>query len=410
MGLTTDGHGGYELESPCHRGGGQVLKSRPNAGPMLSETPLFGRMTSRADMAQLERVAVRTTVRRGAGLIVQGEPVHSIDLICSGEVSICFSAGMVESLRLGPGSLFGEMEFFEQTAGLATVVATQPTALIRVPYAELEMIAQDNPLTGMQLYHGFLNTMVSKHRLVTDSLVDVKVDTSRQRLAHDLRSPLAALQVVISGASSLSADERALCRQALLRVEEIVANIGKGTVAHVGGHGGGEFLLLVSELLMEKRAQLLPDAKVQVDEVTPTALLGFDPGEHITDILRTTSNIIDNAIEALPTSGGRIELACWEADHLFVLRVRDNGCGLAADQLGLLGRRPVASQKRRGRGIGLYNAGRLIKSLGGTMFFESESMETTVGFRLPACRLSGEQSVRVHSCRGRQSPLLGEHL
>ena len=365
---------------------------------MLRTTPLFARITSRADMLQMERMAQCEIIDAGASVIVEGTPVQSIDIIQSGEMSVRLSAGTVESLRLGPGSLYGEMEFFQKTLGLATLVATEKTNLIRVKYTDLQSLAEDNPMTGMQLYHGFLNTMVGKHRLVTDSLIDVKLDTSRQHLAHDLRSPLAVLRVLVDNVTSLPEDQRELLSQVTLRIESIVSGLTAGSPQPKNLLAGCGFLASLQDLIEEKKLQMASKPRTEMQVIVPASLDRFDVGPHSADLIRVVSNILNNAIEALPPGEGQVTLRCWENDISFAIDIHDNGVGMSSEFIERLGTQPITAGKSGGQGLGLFYAFRLIESLGGQMMVQSEkNVGTMMGFRLPARHLQAGKSTRLHT-------------
>ncbi len=369
-----------------------------NLASMLKTTPLFARITSRADRLQLERLARCEMIEPGTALITQGSPAHSIDIIQAGEVSVRFSDGTVESLRLGPGSLYGEMEFFQKTPGLATVVATESTSLLRIAYADLSSVAEDNPMTGMQLYHGFLNTMVGKHRLVTDSLIDVKLDTSRQHLMHDLKTPLSVLRVLADNATSLPEDQRDLLHQVTLRIESIVAGLSVEEPEPRKLLQGQDILTSLRYLMAEKKAQLGTESRVDIQCHLPASLQRFGAGPHTADLLRAVSNILNNAIEALPAQGGQVTLRAHETTTFFALHVHDNGSGMPSDLIDQLGTHPLTVGKAGGQGIGLFYAFRLIESLGGQMVVQSDERSgTLVGFRLPARLLREGKSTRLHT-------------
>lgn len=365
---------------------------------VLRSVPLFSRITSAADMAQLERLATTRTVSPGQEIVVAGEEVTAIDLICSGEVAVCFSGGTVESLRLGPGSLFGEMEFFQGKAGLATVMVVETTELLSVHYDDLRRIVRDNAMTGVQLYHGFLTTMVGKHKLVTDSLVDFKLDNSRQHLAHDLRGPLMALRILADRATSLPADQHELLGQVVERLEGIVRGLAMPSQgAQVPT--AASFTTALSDLANEKRLQLDPSGHVKLETIIPGTLAMFDVGTCASEFLRIVANLLDNSIAAMHGRAGTITLCVWESGAVFGIDVHDEGRGIDSDVRDLIGKAPVTRGKADGQGMGLFHAHRIIQSWGGELVVQSaENCGTLVGIRLAAQPLRPTaRATRLHS-------------
>ena len=119
------------------------------------------------------------------------------------------------------------MEFFQGTEGLARVVATQPTELISVRSADLRAIVRENPMTGVQLYYGFLTTMVGKHELVTHALVDAKLHASRAPLVDDLRAHLTTLAELSSQADAPPSCRREILSRAVAHIENIIRGLAR---------------------------------------------------------------------------------------------------------------------------------------------------------------------------------------
>ncbi|WP_018753765.1 ATP-binding protein [Paenibacillus sanguinis] len=87
-------------------------------------------------------------------------------------------------------------------------------------------------------------------------------------------------------------------------------------------------------------------------------------------------NILKNAIEAMP-KGGKIILDLGIGKHHAVLRVVDEGEGIAKERLHKLGE-PFYTNKEKGTGLGLMISHRIIEGHRGTMVIESELGEGTV--------------------------------
>jgi len=99
-------------------------------------------------------------------------------------------------------------------------------------------------------------------------------------------------------------------------------------------------------------------------------------------------NLLSNAVKFTPANG-QIELAARREDNAMVLTVKDNGIGIAPEDLARLGR-PFeqagdAKQKAQGTGLGLSLARSLAELHDGTLTLESTLGEgTTATLRIPA--------------------------
>ena len=85
---------------------------------------------------------------------------------------------------------------------------------------------------------------------------------------------------------------------------------------------------------------------------------------------RVLRNLILNAIQAT-SPGGRIALVASVSGHAARLTVSDTGCGIPPDRLGAIFEDFVTT-KRRGLGLGLPIARKIVEQLGGTIRAESE--------------------------------------
>lgn len=102
-------------------------------------------------------------------------------------------------------------------------------------------------------------------------------------------------------------------------------------------------------------------------------------------------NIIDNALK-YSDAGGRVEVLLLEHDGMIEIKVIDNGCGIAAEDLPKVKTKFYkANTTRRGSGIGLAVANELVLMHDGEIIVESElEVGTEVTIRLPANLKKGE--------------------
>jgi PAS domain S-box-containing protein len=106
------------------------------------------------------------------------------------------------------------------------------------------------------------------------------------------------------------------------------------------------------------------------------------------DLRRVFTNLIINAIEAMP-SGGRIVLTCEERDGRVVAMVADTGAGIPPEQQKKIFF-PYFTTKPRGTGLGLSSAQKILLAQGGNIGFHSEPGKgTTFTINLPVLQQNG---------------------
>jgi len=122
--------------------------------------------------------------------------------------------------------------------------------------------------------------------------------------------------------------------------------------------------------------------EIAVDHGGRELAASFDPGR----LMQVLENLIRNAIKFSPRDG-RIALNAERVNHELRCSVTDQGVGIPADQLDLVFERFVQVEKsdRRGLGLGLFIAKRIIEAHAGRIWATSTlGHGTSVLFTLPA--------------------------
>ncbi|HEX2958504.1 MAG TPA: ATP-binding protein [Chitinispirillaceae bacterium] len=97
-------------------------------------------------------------------------------------------------------------------------------------------------------------------------------------------------------------------------------------------------------------------------------------------------NLVQNAADALTSSDGYINIQTGKMEGKVFLRVSDNGCGIAAEDLPRL-TSPFFTTRREsgGTGLGLYMVSRIVKAHQGSVSIESQKNKgTSVTIFIPA--------------------------
>jgi signal transduction histidine kinase len=219
------------------------------------------------------------------------------------------------------------------------------------------------------------------------------------QVAHDIRSPLAALDSVLKDLSQLPEEKRVLMRSAVGRIRDIANNlieknraaarVASGSDANEApAEAGATHLLssLVDSLVTEKRLQFRSQIGVEIDSRIDPSSYGLFSASPPSEFKRVISNLINNAVEALPGKGSVTVRLASNGDSTEI-RVRDNGKGIPADVLPRLGQRGETHGKPGGSGLGLYHAKTSVESWGGGLAIDSEPGKgTTVTIHLPRAR------------------------
>lgn len=248
----------------------------------------------------------------------------------------------------------------------------------------------------------YFDSMLQKLQESQQALLDAEKERVLGRVssqvAHDVKSPLAALEMVLSDLHSLPENKRILVRNAINRIKDIVNNLlsktreillAKSTGTEVSGELTGELATkdllsgLIETIVSEKRQQFRDQTGINIDTELGGAAYGLFCNVQAVEFKRVLSNLINNAVEAIQVSGVVI-VSVQELHGRIVVSVRDNGKGIPAELIPRLGTRGATHEKNGGLGLGLFHAKTCIEAWGGILEIQSAvAVGTTVFIKLP---------------------------
>lgn len=210
-----------------------------------------------------------------------------------------------------------------------------------------------------------------------------------QQVAHDIRSPLAAMNALLSISTSLPEDEAILLRAAASRVREIADDLLDNTrpqlshdperIIQEGLRMGHLLRSLISEtsLVYQKRPQLSFSLQLEGDSAeihVPVA-----PSE----LRRAISNLLNNAAESID-GPGKVTVRLAHEQQMLVISVSDTGIGIPEYIRARLGSVGYSYGKSGGNGLGLHQVMTFAKSAGGRVEIQSVVKHgTTVSVFIP---------------------------
>lgn len=211
------------------------------------------------------------------------------------------------------------------------------------------------------------------------------------QVAHDIRSPLAALDASLKSAAQLPEEQRVMVRHAVNRIRDIANNLLEKTRLRPAGESAGkgeprELCLLssvIDPVVTEKRLQFGSRAGVHIDFELTRDSYGLFASVQPVELGRVVSNLVNNAVEVLGDKGS-VRLGLTHAGGQVLLTVADDGAGIPKPILEKLGRRGATFGKAEGHGLGLYHARSTVEGWGGALDISSEpGRGTVVTVRLP---------------------------
>ena len=230
--------------------------------------------------------------------------------------------------------------------------------------------------------------------------------------AHDIGSPLGVLEAAVQSATmSLPENSRITIRNAAAKLRDITYALlkkAKRDILSVSNENISQHLLLclVSHVVSDKRIEYKQRENVRIEFDYSESSYGIFSMIKAADFGRTLSNLINNAIESLGSSGGNISVKLLHEDGNAVVEIIDNGKGIPPEVLITLGELGMTYGKDQGNGLGLYHAKKTIESWGGKLKIQSVVGHGTVvsvhllkaqqpAWFVPAIRVMDQQTVVV---------------
>jgi len=243
-----------------------------------------------------------------------------------------------------------------------------------------------------------MNSMIDRLILAQKELVDLEKNSAigqvASQVAHDIRSPLAALDAITKDIAQLPEDKRIIVRSAIGRIRDIANSLIEKNRQLSGDRenysmeenklGSVQLLSsLIDPVVTEKRLQFRSRIGVEIDSHLDAASYGLFAQIQPLEFKRVLSNLVNNGVEALEKNGS-VFVTMSSANDKIEIKVADTGRGISPEVLNKLGQRGETHGKAGGSGLGLYHAKTSVEAWGGTLRIESAPAKgTTVTIMLP---------------------------
>jgi signal transduction histidine kinase len=213
----------------------------------------------------------------------------------------------------------------------------------------------------------------------------VRIGEMARQVAHDIRSPLSALNMVTGTLNGqLAEQQRVIIRAATQRINDIA----NGLLGPAGGASQDrktktEMLIpLIESVLSEKRAQYRERLELDIQSDLSHGYGLFAAMDSV-EISRVLSNLINNSVESLQQGGGWIKVSAQLNGRFADIVVQDNGAGIPREVLSRVGEQGF-SYGKQGSGLGIHHAMQVLKDMQGRFEIKSTpGVGTTVMLSLP---------------------------
>jgi signal transduction histidine kinase len=191
-----------------------------------------------------------------------------------------------------------------------------------------------------------------------------------RQVAHDIRSPVGALKIALSGQNISEGQKNDFILAAAERIDEIANDLLNKKMGERSPIIEKPLNGLIKKIILEKELQYAINEKVEI-KITNVEDLTIYVREQ--EFLRVLSNLFNNSVEAQ----AKIITITGEAqgDDVFI-HFKDDGHGIPTEVLKHLGNQAISFGKDEhasaGSGIGILHAKKEIEKMGGKLTINSE--------------------------------------
>jgi two-component system OmpR family sensor kinase len=246
---------------------------------------------------------------------------------------------------------------------------------------DLSMLSAKGAPSELQPFLGSINALLERIRATMDQQRRFVADA-----AHELRTPITALSLQTENLDPLdmppaARDRLEVLKGGIRRTRHLLEQLLALARQDLAPREAGEEVYLdqiakgvVADLLAESSARDVDLGFATAEPVSVTA----DP----LAILSLVRNLIENAVKYTP-NGGRVDLSIYREAGAAVLKVEDNGPGVAPQDIERIfepfyrGRRPSGD----GSGLGLSIVRCIVDKYGGSIEFENLTGTERSGLR-----------------------------
>lgn len=209
-----------------------------------------------------------------------------------------------------------------------------------------------------------------------------------EQVAHDIRSPLAALNAALRDIQEISEDRKIIIKNATGRINDIANNL----LFQYKKENYSEFpkeelrtellFVIIENIISEKKFEY-SNKNVEISSIITEESYSCFANIHLSIFKRILSNLINNGVEAIKENGFVNVNLNSDEEYIYII-IEDNGCGISTKNLLKVTEKGFSLGKRNGAGVGLYYAKEQIKKMYGNLMIESKiHVGTKIKITLP---------------------------
>lgn len=201
------------------------------------------------------------------------------------------------------------------------------------------------------------------------------------QVAHDIRSPIAAILMLAKESVELPEEPRTILRDAAHRIQDIANHLlGQADEVNTNNSTEKDTLFLASTAILsvisEKKVEYKNTQISIIHEFKADTVFCFIQAS-LTEFKRVISNLINNAIESMDASG-RVKVRLSNKADLIYIDIIDAGNGMSPSTIEAVMQGETISNKKSGLGLGLSHARTFLQKCDAQLNITSKTTGTMV--------------------------------
>ncbi|MCB9062516.1 MAG: HAMP domain-containing histidine kinase [Halobacteriovoraceae bacterium] len=250
-----------------------------------------------------------------------------------------------------------------------------------VKYSNLEVVDRDSSIKEIAL---------KIYGLYKSNIELVKQESQLsiiKQITHDIRSPLAALDIAAKSIPDDTKYERAIFNSAINRIHDLANDLlSKNKDIHFEQRENKKVSIvkLLNLIVSEKRLEHSKNDNVRIEFKMLNG--GYEAFSEFSkkEFYRIISNLINNSVEATYSKLNEITASLSSNKNDVNIEISDTGKGIPNEYLDKIFIQGESIGKENGNGLGLFHAKSLVESFGGKINVISEiGKGTTITIRIP---------------------------
>ena len=242
---------------------------------------------------------------------------------------------------------------------------------------------------------------VLKEKKINEKIITI--GTLAQQVSHDIRSPLAALEMISSSLNELPIEKRQIIGNSINRIRDIANSLlskNKAITTSTKDQNSIDIIEkskqtekltvsllnpIIESIITEERLQYSNKPGIIINYNQTSASYGLFASIQKSEFQRILSNLINNSVEAFIDQKGTVDLTLnTNSSNQIELTIKDNGKGIPEGILNKIGTRGETYGKENGTGLGLFHAIETIHAFNGDLKIDSkENIGTIITITLP---------------------------